>query len=49
MANKGEVTAEAFDKMKARMIGETGMIKLTQKDGEQVLQYGELSISLEEE
>jgi hypothetical protein len=49
LANKGEVTAEAFDEMKAKMIGETEMIKLTQEDGEQVLQYGELSIPLEEE
>ncbi|MFH1956678.1 MAG: hypothetical protein ABIJ28_03465 [Patescibacteria group bacterium] len=49
LANKGEVTAEAFDKMKAKMIGDTEMIKLTQKDGKQVLQYGELFIPLEEE
>lgn len=49
LANKGEVTAEAFDKMKAKMIGETGMIKLTQKDGKPVLQYGELLIPLDEE
>lgn len=49
LASKGEVTAEAFDKTKAKMIGETGMIKLTQKDGKQVLQYGELFIPLEEE
>jgi len=47
LANKGEVTAEAFDKMKAKMIGETKMIKLTQKDGKQVLQYGELFIPIE--
>lgn len=49
LANKGEVTVEAFDKMKAKMIGETEMIKLTKKDGKQVLQYGELLIPLEEE
>lgn len=49
LANKGEVTTEAFDKMKAKMIGETEMIKLTQKDGKQILQYGELLIPLEEE
>lgn len=49
LANKGEVTAGAFDKMKTKMIGETEMIKLTQKDGKQVLQYGELLIPLEEE
>ncbi len=49
LANKGDVTAEAFDKIKAKMIGETEMIKLTQKDGKQVLQYGELLIPLEEE
>jgi len=49
LASKGEVTAEAFDKMKAKMIGETGMIKLIQKNGKQVLQYGELFIPLEEE
>lgn len=49
LANKGEVTAEAFDKMKAKMIGEAEMIKLTQKDRKQVLQYGELLIPLEEE
>ena len=48
LATKGEVTAEAFEKMKAKLISETGMIKLTQKDGKQVLQYGELSIPLEE-
>lgn len=48
LANKGEVTAEAFDKMKAKMIGETGMIKLTQKDGKQILQYGGLIIPIEE-
>lgn len=49
LASKGEVTAEAFDKMKTKMIGETGMIKLTQKDGKPVLQYGELLIPLDEE
>jgi hypothetical protein len=46
LANKGDVTAEAFDKMKAKMIGETEMIKLTQRDGKQVLQYGELIIPI---
>jgi hypothetical protein len=49
LANNGDVTAEAFDKMKAKMIGETEMIKLTQKDRKQVLQYGELLIPLDEE
>jgi len=49
LANKGNVTADAFDKMKAKMIGETEMIKLTQKNGKQVLQYGEVFIPLEEE
>ncbi len=49
LANKGEVTIEAFDKMRAKMIGETEMIKLIQKDGKQVLQYGELLIPIEEE
>lgn len=46
LANKGEITAKAFDEMKAKMIGETGMIKLTEENGKQVLQYGELSIPL---
>lgn len=49
LANNGEITAGAFDKMKAKMIGETEMIKLMQKDGKQVLQYGELLIPLKEE
>jgi len=48
LANNGEVTPEAFDNVKAKMIGETGMIRLIQKDGEQVLQYGELLIPLGE-
>ncbi len=49
LTNKGEVTVEAFDDMRAKIIGETEMIRLTEEDGKQVLQYGELSIPLEGE
>ena len=49
LANNGEVTLEAFNEMKG-MIGETEMIRLiTEKDGKQFLQYGELSIPLNKE
>lgn len=49
LANRGEVTVEAFDELKAKMIGDAEMIKLMRKDGEQFLQYGELEIPLEKE
>jgi len=49
LANNGEVTEEAFDELKAKMIGDTEMIKLTEKDGKQILQYGELEIPLGKE
>jgi len=49
LANKGEVNKEGFDKIKAKMIGESKMIKLTEQEGKKVLQYGDLTISLENE
>ncbi|MAF79737.1 hypothetical protein CL629_01520 [bacterium] len=47
LANNGEINKESFEKMKAKMIGETKMIKLSERDGKQVLEYGDLVIPLE--
>ncbi len=49
LSNKGEVSAEAFDDLKARMIGDAEIIRIIEKDGKQVLQYGEIEIPLEKE
>lgn len=46
LANECEVSAEAFDKIKGKMIGESEMIRFIKKDGKQVLQYGDLFIPL---
>lgn len=46
LANKGEVNKESFEKMKAKMIGETGVIKISGQDGKQVLEYGNIIIPL---
>lgn len=47
LANNGDVTSEAFEKIKANMIGETGMIKISKRDGKQVLEYGNIVLPLE--
>jgi hypothetical protein len=49
LANKGVVSVEAFDDLKAKKIGEAGTIEIIEKDGEQVLKYGEVEIPLEKE
>jgi len=49
MANKGDVSAKAFDDLKAKMIGDAEMIEIIEKDGKQILKYGELEIPLEKE
>jgi len=46
LANNGEVNKESFEKMKAKMIGETGVIKISEQDGKQVLEYGNIIIPL---
>jgi len=47
LANNGEINKESFERMKAKMIGETEMIKLSWRDGKQVLEYGDVVIPLE--
>lgn len=47
LANNGEINKESFEKMKAKMIGETEVIKISEKDGKQVLEYGNIVIPLE--
>lgn len=47
LANNGEVNKESFEQMKAKMIGETKMIKISERDGKQVLEYGNVIIPLE--
>lgn len=47
LANNGEINKESFEKMKAKMIGETGVIKISEQDGKQVLEYGNIVIPLE--
>jgi len=47
LINSNEVNAEAFDKIKAKMIGETGMVRLIKKEGKPFLQYGELEVPLD--
>lgn len=47
LANNGEINKESFERMKAKMIGETKMIRLSEQDGKQVLEYGEVVIPLE--
>jgi hypothetical protein len=46
LANNGEINKESFEKMKAKMIGETKMIKISKQDGKQVLEYGDVIIPL---
>lgn len=48
LANDGEVTLENFDKMKAKMIVETGMIAIKENEQGDFLQYGDLEIPLED-
>ena len=47
LANNGEINKESFEQMKAKMIGETKMIKLSKRDEKQVLEYGDVIIPLE--
>ncbi len=47
LANNGEISKEAFEGMKTKMIGETKIIKLSERDGKQVLEYGDVIIPLE--
>lgn len=47
LANNGEVSREAFDEMKAKMIGETKLIRIVDHKGKQALEYGDLLIPLE--
>ena len=47
LANNGEVDFDSFENMRARMIKETGMIRLEKKDDKPVLCYGDLEIPLE--
>lgn len=46
LANNGDVTKEAFENMRGKMIEETKLIKLSEIDGENVLEYGDISIPL---
>lgn len=46
LANNGEINKESFEKMKAKMIGETEMIKISGHNGKQVLEYGNITIPL---
>lgn len=48
LVNNGEITPEAFEKKINKMVEETDIVKLTQKNGKSILQYGELLIPLEE-
>ena len=47
LANNGEVDCDSFENMRARMIKETGMIRMEKKDDKPVLCYGDLVIPLE--
>jgi len=47
LANNGKISREAFEKMEAKMIGETKMITISERDGKQVLEYGDVVITLE--
>jgi hypothetical protein len=47
LANNGKISREAFEKMEAKMIGETKMITISERDGKQVLEYGDVVIPLE--
>ena len=46
LANDGEISKEAFEKMGVEMIGETKMIKISERNGKQVLEYGDVVIPL---
>jgi hypothetical protein len=48
LANNGEVTVEAWNALNTKMIGETEMISIMEKDGKPFLQYGDKEIPLED-
>lgn len=48
LANNGEISREAFEKMEAKMISETKMIRIMKQEGKQVLEYGDIVIPIED-
>jgi hypothetical protein len=47
LANHGEVNKEAFEELQAKAIRETKIIRIVEKEGRQVLEYGDTIIPLE--
>lgn len=46
LANNGEVNKELFEKMNAKMIGESKQIRIIEKDDKAILHYGDIMIDL---
>ena len=48
LANDGEISKELFEKMNSTLIEDAGMIKIENKNGSQILKYGNIDIPLED-